>query len=92
MRKGLCCILVLMSCLCALWAQGQMVQLLPNPGFEQGLEGWSLWPEDTGSKAVVDEAIKHSGEASLRIDAVGPADRAFVNTSKIGRASCRERV
>ena len=81
MRKGLCCILVLMSCLCALWTQGQVVQLLPNPGFEQGLEGWSLWPEDTGSKAVVDEAIKHSGEASLRIDAVGPADRAFVNTS-----------
>ncbi len=61
------------------WAQE--VQVLDNPGFEGGLEGWSLWPEESGSTMNLDAEVAADGEASLRIDAVSPSDRAFVNTS-----------
>ncbi|MGD9495744.1 MAG: beta-galactosidase [Armatimonadota bacterium] len=56
------------------------VRLLANPGFEAGLEGWSLWPEDSGSTMNLDTAVSAEGAASLRVDAISPADRAFVNT------------
>lgn len=75
-RAALSAGVTLVMCSYGVRAQGRMVQLLPNPGFEQGLEGWGLWPEDTGSKMVVDETVRHSGKASLRVDAVNAADRA----------------
>lgn len=58
-------------------AQGQEVQLLDNAGFEDGLEGWSLWPTETGATLNIDTQIKAEGNASLRIDATSPSDRAF---------------
>jgi len=64
------------------WAQE--VQLLANPGFEDGLDGWSLWPGESGSTMNHDTEVVSAGAGSLRIDAVSPTDRAFVNTSTAG--------
>lgn len=57
---------------------GEEVQLLANAGFEEGLAGWGVWPEETGSTLNVDAEFAYEGEASLRVDATSPGDRAFV--------------
>lgn len=61
--------------------QGEQVQIINNPGFEQGMEGWGFWPDESGSKAVIDTEVSYEGNASVRVDAVSPADRAFVLSS-----------
>lgn len=61
--------------------QGEEVQVLDNPSFEDDLKGWELWPDDSGSTMNVDSDVVAQGRASLRVDAVSPMDRAFVNTS-----------
>lgn len=53
------------------------VQLLDNAGFEDGVAGWGQWPEESGSTLNLDTEVKLEGNASLRIDAVSPSDRAF---------------
>ncbi|MFW6437933.1 MAG: carbohydrate binding domain-containing protein, partial [Armatimonadota bacterium] len=58
--------------------QAEEIQLLANQGFEDGLEAWGIWPEDTGSARSTDTEIAFEGDASLRVDAVSPGDRAFV--------------
>lgn len=57
---------------------GEEVPMLSNQGFEDGLTSWGLWPDDTGSTLNVDTEIAYEGEASLRVDATSPGDRAFV--------------
>ncbi len=61
--------------------QGEQVTVIANPGFEQGMEGWGFWPDESGSKAVIDTEVSYEGNASVRVDAVSPADRAFVLSS-----------
>lgn len=58
--------------------EGEEVQLLANTSFEDGLTGWDVWPDDTGSTLNVDTEFAFEGDASLRVDAVSPGDRAFV--------------
>ncbi|MGC9319516.1 MAG: carbohydrate binding domain-containing protein [Armatimonadota bacterium] len=66
---GLAMCLPLMAC-----AQENLVS---NPGFEQGAEGWGLtnnWYAPAGREAspgTIDAAVAYSGEASLRIDGRG---------------------
>ncbi len=43
------------------------VNLLTNPGFESGTDGWKADPGQT-----IDTTIFHSGSASIRIDVPGP--------------------
>jgi hypothetical protein len=58
---------------CGCFAQqpvGQSPNLLKNPEFEKGLEGWefSAWQDKT-AKAVIDRHVTHNeGAASVRID------------------------
>jgi len=47
--------------------QPEPVNLVPNPGFEQGAEGWSL-----GRGQSIDEQIVHSGQRAVRIEVPGP--------------------
>ncbi|MFP4248055.1 MAG: beta-galactosidase [Armatimonadota bacterium] len=75
------CIVALMIALLSTLAvaqEAEEVQLLANQGFEDGLDGWGIWPEDTGSTRNVDTDVVFEGEASLRVDATSPGDRAFV--------------
>lgn len=65
--------LLLLGQVCA-----EEVQLLANQGFEDGLEGWGFWPEESGSSMHADTEVALEGGASLRIDAPSAADRAFV--------------
>lgn len=58
--------------------EGEEVRLLVNTSFEDGIGGWGVWPEDTGSTRNHDTQFAYEGEASLRIDATSPGDRAFV--------------
>ncbi|MFW5867305.1 MAG: carbohydrate binding domain-containing protein, partial [Armatimonadota bacterium] len=58
--------------------EGEEVRLLSNPGFEDGLEGWGFWPEESNATMNVETDVALEGDASLRVDASGPADRAFV--------------
>lgn len=67
----------------ALALEGEEVQLLANPGFEDGLTGWGFWPEDSGSTMNADTQFAADGEASLRVDAPSPMDRAFVLQSTV---------
>lgn len=60
---------------------GTLVSPIANPSFEDGLQGWSIWPEGSGSTLNIDTARAVDGEASLRIDAASASDRAFVNTT-----------
>lgn len=76
-----CTLIALMTALLpalVLAQEGERVQLLTNQGFEDGLEGWGIWPDDTGSTRNVDTEIAYEGETSLRVDATSPGDRAFV--------------
>jgi hypothetical protein len=43
--------------------------LIPNGGFEQGLQGWSpIWTRDPNVGSVsIDESTRHSGQASAQI-------------------------
>jgi hypothetical protein len=44
-----------------------LVNLVPNPGFEEGAHGWRLEKGQT-----VDTAIAHGGRASMRLEVPGP--------------------
>ncbi len=48
--------------LCDYHKQPEPVNLVPNPGFEEGAEGWTLV-----SAATLDEEIAHSGNRSVRL-------------------------
>lgn len=48
--------------LCDYANQPESQNIIPNPGFEEGAEGWSLV-----SAASLDEEIAHSGERSVRL-------------------------
>jgi hypothetical protein len=58
--------------------QGEEVQILTNTSFEDGLQGWEFWPDESNSTMNEDTDVAYEGSASLRIDAPTPADRAFV--------------
>ncbi|MBD3292320.1 MAG: hypothetical protein GF393_05310, partial [Armatimonadia bacterium] len=62
----------------ALAQEAKEVQPLVNTSFEEDIVGWGVWPEDTGSTRNHDTQFAYEGEASLRIDATSPGDRAFV--------------
>ncbi len=47
--------------------QPEPENIVPNPGFEQGAEGWRLLPTQH-----LDEAVFHSGKSSARIEVPGP--------------------
>ncbi len=59
-------------------AQGEEVQPLPNASFEDGLAGWSQWPDESDSTIHADTQLAADGNTSLRVDAISPSDRAFV--------------
>ncbi len=48
--------------------QAEPVNLVPNPGFEEGTKGWAL---EAGQ--ALDAAVFHSGRASVRLEIPGPA-------------------
>lgn len=57
----------------AVWAEGELP--IENPGFEAGLEGWTLSKEDTGAGlSQISAEAAHSGANGLRVtqDAEGP--------------------
>ncbi len=47
--------------------QPEPQNLVPNPGFEQGAEGWNLRPGQS-----LDERVFHSGERAVRLEVPGP--------------------
>ncbi len=47
--------------------QPEPVNLVPNPGFEEGAQGWAL-----GRGQTIDEEIVHSGKRAVRIEVPGP--------------------
>ena len=59
--------------------------LVPNGGFEQGLQGWSpVWTRDAGAgKVSVDRAVYHSGQASARVEHTGSRDWSFTPSVQI---------
>ncbi|MBM3477518.1 MAG: hypothetical protein FJX75_29970, partial [Armatimonadetes bacterium] len=59
------------------WAQGN---LLPNPGFEEALTAWKAWGKDA-EQIVRDEAVAHSGQASVRIPGGRAALYTYVSTA-----------
>ncbi len=69
--------------------------LIKNPGFEFGLNNWSLWSkEGTGKSIVVSEPV-HTGQKALKIDYQGNNDWALnssevikVNAGDIYEMSC----
>ena len=74
-------VLILLCTVVCAQMQGEQVTVIANPGFEQGMEGWGFWPDESGSKAVIDTEVSYEGDASVRVDAISPADRAFVLSS-----------
>ena len=48
--------------------QPEPVNLVPNPGFEEGTTGWRL-----GKGQALDTTVSHSGKASARLEVPGPA-------------------
>jgi hypothetical protein len=47
--------------------QPQAKNLVPNPGFEEGAQGWSL-----SAGQAIDEEIAHGGRRSVRLEVPGP--------------------
>ncbi len=47
--------------------QPEPVNLVPNPGFEEGAEGWNL-----GAGQSIDEEIVHAGKRAVRLEVPGP--------------------
>ncbi len=47
--------------------QPEPVNLVPNPGFEDGAKGWTLAPTQT-----LDPEVYHSGKAAVRLSVPGP--------------------
>ena len=50
--------------------QPKPVNLVPNPGFEDGTHGWHL-----GRGQSLDSTMAHSGKASVRLEVPGPESR-----------------
>jgi len=59
--------------------------LIPNGGFEQGLQGWSpVWTRDPNVGSVsIDKSTRHSGQASAQIKHLGDRDWSFAPSSQI---------
>jgi alpha-N-arabinofuranosidase len=56
---------------------------LANPGFEEGLTGWSPTVYGARSEIVADTSVKHSGFASLRISSSEPSDTAVAQNVQL---------
>ena len=80
---------VLLSCRCFAQqpAEGSP-NLLKNPAFEKGIEGWSFqaW-RDRVAKVVRDPAETHGGHACIRITQPSPTDSAFTQTVRLKPAT-----
>jgi alpha-N-arabinofuranosidase len=50
---------------------------LTNPGFEAGLQGWSVHRYGAPSRVEVDAGLKHEGKQALRVSASMPSDTAL---------------
>jgi hypothetical protein len=59
------------------WAAGE--NLIPNPGFEDGLAKWSIWKPAGNPVAELDTEVFHSGKASARATTFTPTDRIALN-------------
>ncbi|MGQ9524332.1 MAG: glycoside hydrolase [Armatimonadota bacterium] len=59
--------------------------LVPNGGFERGLEGWSpLWTRDANAgRVLADRAVYRSGQASARVEHTGSRDWSFTPSVQI---------
>ncbi len=53
------------------WAEE--VPVLSNPSFENGLEGWSLWPADSGSIMNLDTQVRKALRPRVPLRRPGPA-------------------
>jgi len=64
---------------------GLAAPLIDNPGFEQGLSGWSpLWTREAGAGTVsLDVQEKHGGQASARIDHHGQKDWSLESSRRL---------
>ena len=59
-------------------AQTAAPNIVVNGDFEQSLEHWGLWTREPDTGAIVpDNAVRHSGESSARIDHSGDRDWSF---------------
>ncbi len=78
MRRAAIALTIMLLPALAIAQEGEEVQILANTSFENALNGWGVWPDETGSTRNVDTQFAYDGEASLRVDATSPGDRAFV--------------
>ncbi len=63
---------------CVSAQEATVVEAVSNPGFDDGMAGWSTWPEDSTTTVSHDTEIMHSGNGSLRLDGTSPSGRMFV--------------
>ncbi len=70
------CLLLSIICLSFSFACAQ--NLITNPGFENGLNGWDFWTRDQGAgTATVVQSPVHSGSNAVFISHWGPNDWSF---------------
>ena len=86
--RGLLSIVALSLSCASPQAQSPSANLLPNPGFEEGLTAWKAW--GAGAEGIArDEAVRHSGAASVRVPGGRAALYAYVSLT--GGQACRVR-
>jgi len=61
-----------------------VAEALPNPGFEEPVLGWTLWPADSATTAAAEPGVAHSGRQALHLRATASDDRLFPNAAAKG--------
>jgi rhomboid protease GluP len=54
--------------------EGRDLGLIKNPGFENGLEGWTKFTNGPPAQFEFDTAVAHEGRQALRVTATAPTD------------------
>jgi tetratricopeptide (TPR) repeat protein len=57
--------------------------LLKNPGFEEGLEGWTRNYDDPRRQVTLDATVKREGSQALRVNSPQPSDTVFYQEVKL---------
>jgi Carbohydrate binding domain len=76
---------VLVACLAWVTVADAQTNLVVNPGFEEGMQGWSgMWTRDPDAgKAEVTADRPHEGKACLRIEHTGQQDWSVSQTAPV---------